>query len=147
MAHILPNDIIMRIIKEADGGRYATKQKMDKVVSHVNKAVQESKDVHERRRVKDFAQAEESAANFREMVAESPGHPQVLLAKMISMAEETMADAVIKRNADDYDFLMYFRDEGWWADTRFTMWVKTPEWLEGLGDDGLMDVDDLTDEE
>ena len=136
MAHILPNDIIMRIIKEADGGRYATKQKMDKVVSHVNKAVQESKDVHERRRVKSFAQAEESAANFREMAAEGPQHPQVLVAKMISLAEETMADAVIKRNADDFEFYRFFTDYHNWDNAKYArgeIWsTPTPAWLEAL---------------
>ena len=140
MAHILPNDIIMRIIKEADGGRYATKQKMDKVVSHVNKAVQESKDVHEHYKMKSFERAEESAANFREMAAEGPQHPQVLLAKMISMAVETMEDAWSERNADDYEFYMYFQDYHLWHNIKigaFASWTEirsrtTPAWLEAL---------------
>tara|TARA_R110000765_G_scaffold176161_3_gene281167 strand:- start:246 stop:926 length:681 start_codon:yes stop_codon:yes gene_type:complete len=33
----LPFDLVSRIIKEADGGRYAAKQQMDKVVTDINK--------------------------------------------------------------------------------------------------------------
>ena len=97
MAHILPNDIIMRIIREADGGRHTNKLKMDNVLSHLNKVI---------------------------------------------------GQANCQYTSEVYGSLyVCFQDDCWWGDARYTMWVKTPEWLEELGDDGLMDVDDLTDEE
>ena len=83
MAHILPNDIIMRIIREADGGRHTNKLKMDNVLSHLNKVI---------------------------------------------------GQANCQYTSEVYGSLyVCFCDDCWWGDARYTMWVKTPEWLEELG--------------
>ena len=132
----LPFDLVSRIIKEADGGRYAAKQKMDKVVYHFNKAVAWMEDEHEDAKMKDFAQDEESAADLREMAAELFGGAAAPRAKMISLAEGTMEKAWSKRNADDFEFYMYFQDYHNWDNASYArgeIWSPPPPaWLEAL---------------
>ena len=42
----LPNDIIMRIIREADGGLHTHKGKFSKVMAHLNKIQEDDEDFY-----------------------------------------------------------------------------------------------------